>query len=109
MLKIITSQIPLTINFLPLLLTSLLCSCFDIPDVTSTATTEEGIVTKVYSGSDSGFKFISYAVNHKDNEIIVSDTLAESNFKVGDEIKFIAARIGLSKSDKTVSYEILDL
>ena len=97
------------LNFLLLLLTSLLCSCFDIPDVTSAATTEKGIVTKVYSGSDSGFKFISYAVKYKDNEIIVSDTLAESNYKVGDEIKFIAARIGLSKSDKTVSYEILDL
>ena len=95
------------VNFISLLLTSLLCSCFDIPDVTSI--TEKGIVTKVYSGSDSGFKFISYAVKYKDNEIIVSDTLAKSNFKVGDEIKFIAARIGLSKSDKTVSYEILDL
>ena len=56
-----------------------------------------------------GFKFISYAVKYKDNEIIVSDTLAESNYKVGDEIKFMAASIGLSKSDKTVSYEILDL
>ena len=77
--------------------------------VTSAATTEKGIVTKVYSGSDSGFKFISYVVKHKENEIIVSDTLAKSNFKVGDEIKFIAARIGLSKSVKTVSYEILDL
>ena len=65
----------------------LLCGCLEIPD--ASATTEKGIVKKVYTTSDSGFKFISYAVEYKGDEIIVGDALAKTNFNVGDEIQFL--------------------
>src|SRR5262245_8917205 len=48
----------------------------------------EGEVTKVYSMEDDGAKFRAYAVKYKGGEVIASDTMAGSEAKVGDKIKF---------------------
>lgn len=47
-------------------------------------------VLKVYNAADSGGIFRAYAVRWKDQEIIVSDSLAKTNYKVGDRITILA-------------------
>jgi outer membrane lipoprotein-sorting protein len=55
-------------------------------------------VVKVFSTTDGDNKFIAYAVQWKGADVIVSDPLARSDYKVGDTIKFLAQKIDGSKS-----------
>lgn len=47
-------------------------------------------VLKAYTAADAGGIFRAYAVRWKDQEIIVSDTLAKTNYKAGDRITILA-------------------
>jgi hypothetical protein len=49
----------------------------------------EAKVLKVYTAKDDKHKFIAYVVKWKDDEVVVSDPLAKSDFKVGDSIRFM--------------------
>ena len=62
----------------------------------------EGEVTKVYSLDDQGAKYRSYAVKYKGGEVVASDTMATSNSKVGDKIKFIVSRVEAPIGGSTV-------
>jgi outer membrane lipoprotein-sorting protein len=52
----------------------------------------EAPVVKVFSATDGDNKFVAYLVQWKGSDVIVSDPLARSNFKVGDTIKFMAQK-----------------
>ncbi len=43
-------------------------------------------VLRVYSVKEGDYKFVAYAVKWKNAEVVVSDTLALSDFKPGDTI-----------------------
>ena len=79
------------------------------PGVKSTSERAEAQVLKVYSCKDGDHKFIAYAVKWKDNEVIVSDTLAISDFKVGDSIRFLVMRTHLEKANPEylLSFQLL--
>jgi hypothetical protein len=47
-------------------------------------------VLKVFAAKDGDAIFRAYLVKWKDQEIVVSDTLAKSNFKEGDTITVLA-------------------
>lgn len=49
-------------------------------------------IKKVYSATSDGHRFVAYVVDWKGSEVIVSDTLARSAFKVGDTIHFLALK-----------------
>jgi len=55
-------------------------------------TTETAKVEKVFSVIDDGHRFVAYQVSWKGVPVIVSDALAKSDFKAGDEIHFMASR-----------------
>jgi hypothetical protein len=55
----------------------------------------QATVLKVYSAKDDNHRFIAYAVKWKDSEIIVSDPLARSDYKVGDNIPFLAMKLSV--------------
>ena len=47
-------------------------------------------VLRVYAAQDAGGVFRAYAVRWQNQEVIVSDTLAKTNYKVGDRITILA-------------------
>lgn len=47
-------------------------------------------VVRVYSATDGTARFRAYVVKWKDQEVVVSDTLARTDYKVGDEIPVLA-------------------
>jgi hypothetical protein len=49
----------------------------------------------MYSAKDGEHKFVAYAVQWKQTEVIVSDHLANSAFKVGDTIEFDVTKVGM--------------
>jgi len=60
-------------------------------------------VQKVFSAEQEGHRFIAYLVKWKEFDVIVSDPLGRTNFKVGDEIGFMAQRISLPDAAQKVS------
>jgi len=64
----------------------------------STLDAEQATVLKVFSAAEGEHRFIAYLVKWKGFEVIVSDDLARSEFKVGDTIRFIAQRINLAQA-----------
>src|SRR5262245_47063356 len=82
------------------------------PGVKSSFETPEAKVLKVYSLKDGDHKFIAYVVKWKDAEVIVSDPLARSEYKVGDTIRFMAHKTHIEKSNPEVyslSFTLLDV
>jgi hypothetical protein len=62
----------------------------------------------VYSVTDtSGHRFVSYVVDRGGVEIVVSDTLAKTTYKVGDTIEYLDQKIEISGT-KTLSFSIAD-
>ena len=71
-------------------------------------TVTKATVIKVYSATDpSGHRFVSYAVDRGGVEIVVSDTLAKTTYKVGDTIKYLDQKIDISGT-KTLNFMISD-
>ena len=70
-------------------------------------TVTKAVVTKVFSATDpSGHRFVAYAVDRGGVEIIVSDTLAKSTYKVGDTIQYLDQKIEISAM-KTLNSTLL--
>jgi hypothetical protein len=72
----------------------------------ATSERAEAKVQKVYTIKDGDYKFIAYGVKWHDADIIVSDTLAKSDFKVGDTIRFLVLKSRDEKS-KPSSYSTI--
>ena len=71
-------------------------------------TVTKATVLKVYSATDpTGHRFISYVVDRGGDEIVVSDTLAKSTYKVGDTIEYLDQKIEVS-GVKTLNFTISD-
>lgn len=47
-------------------------------------------VLQVFSAKDGEAVFRAYLVSWKDQEVVVSDTLAKTNYKVGDTVTVLA-------------------
>lgn len=71
--------------------------------VKSSFDTLEAPVLKVFSAEEGEHRFVAYLVKWKGFEVIVSDALARSNFKVGDTISFMAHKITLRRPPTDVS------
>ncbi|MEW6305717.1 MAG: hypothetical protein AB1705_19740 [Verrucomicrobiota bacterium] len=69
------------------------------PDVTSRYEVVESPVLKIYTANDGKHRFVAYLVKWKDSEVIVSDALAQSHYKVGDKITFLAHKTTVGKRD----------
>ncbi len=67
------------------------------PGITSSYEVVESPVLKVFAVKDGKHSFVAYLVKWKNSEVIVSDALAESNFKVGDKISFLAQKTTVEK------------
>ena len=63
------------------------------PGSSSSYETVDAPVVKVFSAMDGNNKFIAYLVKWKGSDVIVSDPLARSDFKVGDTVRFMAQKI----------------
>jgi len=60
----------------------------------------ESPVIKTYTAKDGKHRFVAYLVKWRGSEVIVSDPLAESEYKVGDKISFLAQKISVEKDSK---------
>lgn len=69
------------------------------PGITSSYDVVESPVRKVYETKDGKHRFVAYLVKWKDTEVIVSDPLAQSAYKVGDKISFLAQKTTVEKKD----------
>lgn len=69
------------------------------PGLTNSYDTVQSSVLKVYSAKDGNHRFVAYLVKWKDSEVIVSDPLAKSVYKVGDTITFLAQKITVEEKD----------
>lgn len=72
----------------------------------SSYTVSKATVIKVYSTTDpTGHRFVAYVVDRGGGEIVVSDTLAKTSYKVGDTIDYLDQKIEISGT-KTLSFSI---
>lgn len=55
-------------------------------------------VLKVYTANEDHHRFVAYVVKWRNAEVVVSDPLAKSDYKVGDKISFLAQKITLGGS-----------
>jgi hypothetical protein len=64
-------------------------------------------ILKVYSMDDGDAKFRAYGIKYKGNDVVVSETLGRTNYKVGESINFLVTR---SKSGAMLfqSYSFMD-
>jgi len=82
----------------------LLSGC-EIPK--STFTTSKAKVLKVYSASDGGYNFIAYIVDRGGIEVVVSDTLGKSSYKVGDTIEYLDQKIEVDAESRSLNFTLL--
>jgi len=67
----------------------------------------EAQILKVYSVDDQGAKFRAYVIKHKGSDVIVSDDLAKTDYKVGDKIDYVAMRINNSFQFKVFAFGVM--
>lgn len=60
--------------------------------VSNSFVVERGPVKKVFETESDGHRFVAYMVEWNGTDVIVSDTLAHSDFKAGDEISFLVMK-----------------
>jgi hypothetical protein len=68
-------------------------------DVESSHEMVEAPVLKVFSAKEGKHEFMAYLVKWKDSEVIVSDPLARSRFRIGDEISFMVQKATVGSRD----------
>ena len=66
----------------------------------------EAEILKVYSIDDQGAKFRAYAIKYKGSEVIVSDDLARTSYKVGDKLDYMAIRVNNAIQFKLFAFGI---
>lgn len=63
-------------------------------------------VLKVFSAKDGDHQFVAYLVKWKESEVVVSDPLAQSRYKVGDQIPVLVIKTSLDKKDGNKIHEL---
>ncbi len=76
--------------------------------VKSSFTTERAKVEQVLQVESDGHRFVAYVVTWGSAHVVVSDPLAKSHHREGDEIRFMAQRIDLPGSAKTLNFTLLE-
>jgi hypothetical protein len=79
------------------------CAPQNPPGVNSSYETLQSPVLKVYSVSDGEHNFVAYVVHWKEADVVVSDPLARSSYKVGDTIRFMVEKIQIEDPKGRVS------
>jgi hypothetical protein len=74
--------------------------------VKSSFTVERAKVEQVLQTETNGYRFVAYVVTWSTVHIVVSDPLAKSHHREGDEISFMAQRIELPGDFKTLSFTL---
>lgn len=91
-----------------LLAVGLLAGCDLRAGVKSSFTTERAKVEQVLQVESDGHRFSAYVVTWGSAHVVVSDPLAKSHHREGDTIQFMAQRIALPGSAKTLSFTLLE-
>ena len=68
----------------------------------SSAETLRAEIVRVYSADMDGHRFRGYVVEWEGNEVIVTDTLGDTDFDQGDTVRFIAQKIRIRDQDVAV-------
>ncbi|MBT7300160.1 MAG: hypothetical protein HN849_11635, partial [Victivallales bacterium] len=68
-------------------------------DVESSHEVAEATVLEVFSAKEGKHEFMAYLVRWKDSEVIVSDPLDRSRFRIGDEISFMVQKVTVGSRD----------
>jgi hypothetical protein len=76
--------------------------------VKSSFSTERAKVEQVLQVESDGHRFVAYVVTWRSARVVVSDPLAQSHHREGDEIRFMAQRIALPGSTKTLNFTLLE-
>jgi len=71
------------------------------PGVSSSHDVVQLPVLKVFTAKDGEHSFLAYLVKWKGAEVIVSDTLARSSYKVGDTLPVLVMKTSHDKKDGT--------
>jgi len=71
------------------------------PGISSSYDVVQLSVLKVFTAKDGENRFLAYLVKWKGSEVIVSDTLARSAYKVGDTMPVLVMKTSLDKKDGT--------
>ena len=90
-----------------LLAVGTLAGC-DLLGVKSNYTTERAKVEQVLQTESNGYRFVAYVVTWNTAHIVVSDSLAKSHHREGDEIQFLAQRIELPGRDKSLNFTLIE-
>ena len=69
----------------------------------SASTNETATIEKVYSANEEGFSYVCYQVTWHGQQVIVSDPIHSTNFKVGDKISFMVMKLDLSKTGQSIT------
>ena len=77
---------------------------------TGNSTEERATVEEVLQANADDFRFIAYVVNWHGTRVVVSDPLARTAHRKGDEIQFLAIRVKVPTAVnlKTLSFTIVD-
>ena len=67
----------------------------------------EAEILKVYSVDDQGAKFRAYEIKYKGHDVIVSDDLARTDYKVGEKLDFLAMRINNTLQLKVFGFGVV--
>jgi hypothetical protein len=76
--------------------------------VKSSYTSERAKVEQVLQTETDGHRFVAYVVTWNTAHVVVSDPLARSRHRQGDEIQFIAQRIELPGGTKNLSFTLAE-
>src|SRR5689334_5008694 len=71
------------------------------PGITSSYDVVQLPVLKIFTAKDGEHSFLAYLVKWKGAEVVVSDTLARSSYKVGDTLPVLVMKTSLDKKDGT--------
>jgi hypothetical protein len=63
----------------------------------------EAPVLKVFSAEEGKHRFVAYLVKWKGQEVVASDTLARSNHRVGETIRFMAQTVSMGNGERQVN------
>jgi hypothetical protein len=83
-----------------------------MPGMKGSYETLEGTVEKVYSAEHDGFKYRSYVVKWKDQDVVIADMMALSDKQVGDKLTYMAQEIEIpagTATRKMLQFIIMDM
>ena len=80
------------------------------PSIVSSHEVMHSPVLKVYEAKDGKHRFLAYVVKWKDSEIVVSDTLVRTRYKVGDMLPVLVVKTAVERKGsepvRNISFEV---